>query len=516
MTNLLLQGYVTRAAQMSPDAVAIIMGSDRWSYRDVDRFSNNLARGLQALACARNDRVAFYMPKSPRTIASIIGILKAGCAYVPIDVTSPSARASRIIESAEPGIMLVDETTRESVEDIGCGGVLLDVSTIGFESSECVQTAGERDDPAYILYTSGSTGVPKGVVITHGNVISFVEWAVEYFQITREDRMSAHPPLHFDLSVFDIFGAFAAGAELHVPPIAINISATFAADFIRSSQLTHWFSVPSLLTFMAKFDAVEQNDFPSLKRVLWCGEVLPTPVLRHWMLRLPHVQFTNLYGPTEATIASSYFTVEKVPEPADEIPIGRACPEETMLILDEQLRPVETGSIGNLYIGGAGVSPGYWRDAAKTEQCFIGDPFGSNPSARLYKTGDLARADSKGQVYFVGRADTQIKSRGYRIELGEIETALNTIPGLKESAIVAVQTDGFENQAICCAYSTMDPDVSPASVRSLLRKNLPTYMLPSKWLKLEALPRNANGKVDKPLLRELFHDQISKPAGTYA
>jgi acyl-coenzyme A synthetase/AMP-(fatty) acid ligase len=187
-----------------------------------------------------------------------------------------------------------------------------------------------------------------------------------------------------------------------------------------------------------------------------------------------------------------------------------------MLILDEQLRPVETGSIGNLYIGGAGVSPGYWRDAAKTEQCFIGDPFGSNPSARLYKTGDLARADSKGRVYFVGRADTQIKSRGYRIELGEIETALNTIPGLKESAIVAVQTDGFENQAICCAYSTMDPDVSPAAVRSLLRKNLPTYMLPSRWLKLEALPRNANGKVDKPLLQELFRDQISKPAGTHA
>jgi amino acid adenylation domain-containing protein len=515
MTNL-LQDYVTRTAQTSPDSDAIVMGSDRWSYRDVDRFSNNLARRLQASCCGRNDRVALYMPKSPRSIASIIGILKAGCAYVPIDVSGPAARASRIIESAEPGVMLVDETTRQSLEDIGCGGVLLDVSTIGFESSGCVQTAGERDDAAYILYTSGSTGVPKGVVITHGSVISFVEWAIEYFQITREDRMSAHPPLHFDLSVFDIFGAFAAGAGLHVPPTAINISASAAADFIRSSQLTHWFSVPSLLTFMAKFDAVQSNDFPTLKRVLWCGEVLPTPVLRHWMLRLPHVRFTNLYGPTETTIASSYFTVEKVPEPADEIPIGTACSRETMLILDEHLRPVKTGTVGNLFIGGAGVSPGYWRDPGKTEQCFIADPFASCPSARLYRTGDLARADREGRIYFVGRNDSQIKSRGYRIELGEIETVLNTIPGLKESAIVAVATDGFENQAICCAYSTMDPDVSPAAVRSLLRKTLPNYMLPSRWLKLEELPKNANGKVDKPFLRDLFREQISKPAGTRA
>jgi acyl-coenzyme A synthetase/AMP-(fatty) acid ligase len=187
-----------------------------------------------------------------------------------------------------------------------------------------------------------------------------------------------------------------------------------------------------------------------------------------------------------------------------------------MLILDEHLRPVKTGTVGNLFIGGAGVSPGYWRDPGKTEQCFIADPFASCPSARLYRTGDLARADREGRIYFVGRNDSQIKSRGYRIELGEIETVLNTIPGLKESAIVAVATDGFENQAICCAYSTMDPDVSPAAVRSLLRKTLPNYMLPSRWLKLEELPKNANGKVDKPFLRDLFREQISKPAGTRA
>jgi len=512
MTGI-LQDYVTRAAQASPDAIAIVMGRERWSYREVDDFSNNLAKHLQTAGCGRDDRIVLFMPKNPRTIASIIGILKAGCVYVPIDVNGPAPRGSKIIESADPKIILVDESTRLCAEEIASKRPLLDVSSPTREYSGVAKVPRRCEDPAYILYTSGSTGVPKGVVITHGNVTSFIEWAVEYFHITCEDRMSAHPPLHFDLSVFDIFGAFAAGAELHLPPPDIHASALAVANFIRESQLTQWFSVPSLLSFMAKFNAVQQQDFPSLKRVLWCGEVLPTPALRHWMLRLPHVSFTNLYGPTEATIASSYFTVEKVPEPADEIPIGYACQGEKLLILDDHLHPAEKGVIGNLFIGGAGLSPGYWRDPAKTEQAFVNDPFGSS-AARLYRTGDLARTDSEGRIYFVGRSDSQIKSRGYRIELGEIEMVLHTISSLKESAIVAIPTDGFENYAICCAFAVLESDVPPAAVRAALRKSLPYYMLPSRWLKLDTLPKNGNGKIDKRVLQDLFRDRTSKTAVT--
>ena len=182
-----------------------------------------------------------------------------------------------------------------------------------------------REDPAHILFTSGSTGTPKGVVITHSNVIHFIEWANRYFGICSSDRLSAHPPLHFDLSTFDMFGAFAAGAELHLVSPTLNLLPHKMADFIRVSELTQWFSVPSILSYMAKFDVVSFNDFPTLKRVLWCGEVFPTPPLIYWMKRLPKVSFTNLYGPTEATIASSYYTVPKCPE--DEraaIPIGAA------------------------------------------------------------------------------------------------------------------------------------------------------------------------------------------------
>jgi acyl-coenzyme A synthetase/AMP-(fatty) acid ligase len=260
---------------------------------------------------------------------------------------------------------------------------------------------------------------------------------------------------------------------------------------------------------MAKFDAIQFGGFPKLKRVLWCGEVLPTPVLRHWMERLPHVTFTNLYGPTETTIASGYFTVDRIPDASDQIPIGHACPGETLLILDEHLRPVLPGTVGDLYIGGVGLSRGYWRDTEKTLTAFIRNPFSANPSERLYRTGDLARQDSEGYFYFVGRSDSQIKSRGYRIELGEIETALNTISEIKESAVVAVPSDSFENNLICCAYSPVGPEISPVVLRQTLRQTLPSYMLPSRWLSLEALPQNANGKVDRPLLRSLFQNQMS-------
>jgi non-ribosomal peptide synthetase component F len=338
-------------------------------------------------------------------------------------------------------------------------------------------------------------------------VLQFIRWAVRYFAIDSTDRLSGHTPLHFDLSVCDMFSAFAAGAELHLVPSALNLLPNKLAQFIRDRQLTQWFSVPSVLHLMAKFDLIQRGDFPSLRRVLWCGEVLPTPALMYWMERLPHTAFTNLYGPTETTIASSYYTVPSLPaDPHQAIPIGRPCAGETLHVLDEQLRPVEIGEMGHLFIGGGGLSPGYWRDETKTRVAFL-----PRPEGRLYRTGDLAKVGEDGLIYFLGRADSQIKSRGYRIELGEIETCLHGLGLLQESAIVAVPTDGFEGMAICCAYVPLSgSDSSPAIIRQRLATQLPAYMLPSRWMIFSDLPKNANGKIDRPRLRDMFHVQQSE------
>jgi non-ribosomal peptide synthetase component F len=320
------------------------------------------------------------------------------------------------------------------------------------------------------------------------------------------DRVSGHPPLHFDLSIFDIFGTFAVGGQLHLVPSELNLLPNKLAELIRTAELTQWFSVPAALNYMAKFDVVKFDDFPALRRVLWCGEVLPTPALMYWMERLPHVRFTNLYGPTETTIASSYYTVPRCPDdPQAPIPIGVACDGEELLVLDESLESVAPGEIGELYIGGVGLSPGYWRDPAKTADAFPPHPYGAGGSGRVYKTGDLAMIDHDGFVHFHGRTDSQIKSRGYRIELGEIEAALNAARGLRECAVVAIASDGFEGTAICCAYvPTPGAPVTPAALRSELSRALPPYMLPARWMAFDSFPKNANGKTDRRRLKEAF------------
>jgi amino acid adenylation domain-containing protein len=532
MTRL-IQEYVTRQAERRPDAVALVLDDQRLTYGQLEEESNRLARVLRDSGCVRGDRVTIFQPKQPAAIVSMLGALKADCAYVPIDVASPAPRVAKILEAAEARVILVDSSSAKLLDDTLAEAELAGAPVVGsvgdrLEGEHFASAFSPADwasadaspvdvqngpaDIAHLLFTSGSTGTPKGVMIKHENVVSFAEWATSYFGTKEGDRISGHPPLHFDLSTFDIYGTFLAGAELHLVPAALNLIPQKLAEFIRRSELTQWFAVPSIFTFMAKFDAIEQDDFPTVERILWCGEVLPTPVLVHWMRRVPHPEYTNLYGPTEATIASSYYTMPGLPESETEpIPIGVACEGEELLVLDAELKPVADGEIGDLYIAGVGLSPGYWRDDEKTAAAFVPDPRAGGE--RIYKTGDLARRSPDGLFHFLGRADSQIKSRGYRIELGEIETALSALSELGESAVVGVDVGGFEGTAICCAYAPAGgADVQPAAVRKRLQKLLPTYMLPSRWHVMDVLPKNVNGKIDRRRLREHFEAEAADEA----
>lgn len=524
----LLQDWVGIQATQRSEAIAVVGKDNTLTYAQLEGMSNQLARILREGGCKKGDRVCMLMPKCPAAIVTLLGIYKADCIYVPLDPSNPPARLAKLLGACENTWILAAGPVANLLEELVENETLRTSLRVGWmdatpprgaklqtefsvEALHSYSTApldqqNTRRDPAHILFTSGSTGTPKGVVITHANVIQFVEWANRYFGLDSSDRISGHPPLHFDLSFFDIFGTFAAGAQLHLVPPDLSLFPDKLAEFIRASELTQWFSVPAVLNYMAKFDVVKDRDFPTLRRLLWCGEVFPTSSLMYWMRRLPHVQFTNLYGPTETTIASSYYTVRQCPE--DEkamIPIGAACDGEELLVLDERLQPVQSGEVGELYIRGPGLSPGYWRDPDKTRSVFLPNPLSADPSDRIYKTGDLARVGPDSLVYFIGRADSQIKSRGYRIELGEIEAALHTLECLAESAVVAVESDQFDGMVICCAYvPAPGAEVTPALLRAELCKRLPRYMLPTRWLAFDQLPHNANVKIDRRKLKEEF------------
>jgi amino acid adenylation domain-containing protein len=521
-----LQDFLLLQAERHSEVCALVCNRQTTTYGELEKASNRLARALKAAGCKPGDRVALLLPKSIQAIIGIFAVLKADCMYVPLDVASPAGRLARMLQASDSRCVLASGSTAPRLEEAAAqmgptalplvgwmdGGATLEQGmTAAFYWGDVLRLSGSATDrgnnethAAHILFTSGSTGTPKGVVITHASVIHFVEWALRYFGIGASDRISGQPPLHFDLSTFDIYGSVAAGAQLHLIPPELCLLPHRLAGFIRDSELTQWFSVPSILNHLAKFDAVRWHDFPSLRRLLWCGEKFPTPALIHWMRRLPQVDFYNLYGPTETTIASSCYHVPCCPESDTiDIPIGEPCQGERLLVLDEQMRPVLPGEPGDLYISGVGLSPGYWRDVERTSQVFLTHPDGSG--VQIYKTGDLAKIGDDGRIYLLGRSDSQIKSRGYRIELGEIESAVHGAPGVEDAAIVAIDAPGLEGTAICCAYVPRpDSGVSMPSLKKHLAEVLPHYMVPSQWMVLERMPRNGNDKTDRAGLKEQF------------
>jgi len=517
-------------AGSDPDRVAIVDGGRNVRYGELAARALRAADAFRRAGVGPGDRVAVWLDKGIEAITALQAASCAGALAVPLDPAGPATRTAKVLRACEPALLLVGPRSRPKLEPALAGmerprvgwfdaaeppeGADFDLTPADVERADEARPAGgPAESPAHILFTSGSTGEPKGVVVRHSGVLAFVAWANRYFDVRPGDRNSGHSPLFFDLSTYDIYGSFAAGAELHLVPQQLNLLPAQLARFIRERRLTQWFSVPSVLNFMAKFDVVAGGDFPDLRRLLWCGEVFPTPAVRYFMERLPHVRFTNLYGPTEATIASSYYTLPGCPaDDRAEIPIGRACEGEELFVIDERGRRRAAGEVGELCIAGVGLAEGYWRDAAATARAFIEHP--DAPGRRAYRTGDLARQGEDGLFYFLGRADSQIKSRGYRIDLGEIETALAALPWLREAAVVAVPTGGFEGWAICCAFVPQPGDEpEPRRIKRALARDLPGYMVPHRFRAWPALPRTPNGKIDRKALRAAFEAETDACPG---
>lgn len=354
-------------------------------------------------------------------------------------------------------------------------------------------------DPCYIMYTSGSTGIPKGVVISQRGVIDYIEWAISCLMIDEKEVIGNQSPLYFDNSTLDIYLSWATGATLHLIPEELFTFPAQLIEYLEKRKITFIFFIPSVLVNVSKLKLLSPNRLPMLKKIIFAGEVMPTKHLAYWQKNLQDRLYVNLYGPTEITVDCTYFIVDRIYQPHESLPIGFPRHNMSISILNDKGHPVKAGEKGELCVRGSSLALGYWNDRKKTKRAFVQNPFQKNYIAQIYRTGDICYQNERGEIIFVGRKDSQIKHMGYRIELGEIEAAAKVLPEIDNCYALYNE----EKQEITFFYEG-NRDISVDEFRKLLSQYLPHYMVPKKIYYLESLPISPNGKIDRIALKEEF------------
>lgn len=497
--------HADKPAVVQPDGASL-------TYTALDSLSDKVRDRLWHLGVRPGDRVGLRLRKSADTVAAIFGILKAGAGYVPVDAESPAARGAYIFDNckvkavfthrhleqeigeelrklqAEPTILAIGEEGDSPL------GELLATLQSRAPAAAVDTAARETGDLAYILYTSGSTGNPKGVVLSHGNALSFIDWCSDVFQPAPDERFSSHAPFHFDLSILDIYVPIKHGATLVLIGEALGKDPLRLAATIARERITSWYSTPSILSLLANYGKLANHDCSALRRVLFAGEVFPISQYQVLAGIWKTPRYFNLYGPTETNVCTWYEVprddamVASMPT----FPIGRICPPNSGAVVDEQCNPVRPGEPGELIVRGPNVMGGYWNLPEQNSRAFHVDGDGN----RWYRTGDIVTEDPATGYRYVSRRDRMVKRRGYRVELGEIEVALSRHPDIREAAVVSVPDadSGVRIHAyVGCQQGTT---LTRIALKTYSARALPPYMIPDTFVVVDALPRTSTDKLD--------------------
>jgi amino acid adenylation domain-containing protein len=512
---------IDNAADRSPDKEAIRYLGKSLTYEDLALRSSSLARVLKEQGVRRGDRVGIFMNKSLEAAIALYGIMKAGAAYVPLDPFAPHTRLSYVIKDCGIRCLISKGEKFAALQRILAADTGLEC-ILGIEDSEELPVKSitwevifkappltnpyeklTEQDLSYILYTSGSTGNPKGIVHTHRSALSFALWGQDTYSVNSEDRLSNHAPLHFDLSTFDLFSSAIAGATTVIIPEAITKFPVSLSKLMAEERISVWYSVPFALIQLLQYGNLHLRDLSALRWILFAGEVFPTKHLRQLMSELPDVRFSNLFGPTETNVCT-YYNLPPILGDSDEaIPIGKPCENVEELVVDGEDRPVEPGEVGELLIRGGVVMRGYWGQPEKNERGFFHRRNVSDFEDLFYRTGDLVQLMPDGNYRYRGRKDRQIKTRGYRVELDEVETTLLSHPLVQEAAVYTVP-DGQGSNLIEAAVIPRTPgNLSEAQILEHLNGRLPSYAVPVKIHLMSDFPRTSTGKINRRELQAI-------------
>ncbi len=486
-----------RQVVQTPDAVAVEAGSDRLTYAELDAWSDELARLLvDEHRVKRGDRVAVCLDRSPRLIAALLGVLKAGAAYVPIDVSEPERRMSDMIADAEPVVAVCEPGGVERFAAHALATPHVPPQPAIGASVTHVLPAVSPDDVAYLMYTSGSTGRPKAVVVEHRNITNLVT-EPNYVELSAQDRILQLAPVAFDAATFEIWGALLNGARLVLAPPG-QVQTDELGELLRDKGVTVLWLTAAL--FHRQIDA-DPRALAGLRTVLAGGDVLSVPHVRALRAAAPGLQIVNGYGPTETTTFACCHRIAPDEELNGTVPIGRPLQNVVVHIVDADGKPAPDGTAGELWIGGGGVSRGYWQRPELTTQKFVTDAGGALGGGRYYRSGDQARRRPDGVVEFLGRLDDQFKLRGFRIEPGEIENALAEHPQVRTAA-VGIRESHLGDRRLVAWVVPSGESLDKRALREHLRERVPEHMIPAGFVALAELPITANGKTDRRALPE--------------
>ncbi len=484
--------------ERSPDAIAVIFEDQQLTYRELNTKANQLAHHLQTLGVGPEVLVGICVERSLEMVIAILGILKTGGAYVPIDPEYPQERLAYMLEDSKVKVLLTQEKflTQIAYNQIKTICLDNDWQEIGKKEISNLASFVVLENIAYVIYTSGSTGKPKGAMNTHQGVYNRLLWMQSAYKLNEADRVLQKTPFSFDVSVWEFFWPLLNGASLVIAKPGGHRDRSYLIDLLCKEQITTLHFVPSMLQAFLDGEGVEKCT--SLKRVICSGEELSLDLQTRFFQRL-NCELHNLYGPTEAAIDVTFWQCQKH-SPWQTVPIGQPISNIQIYILDSHLQPVPVGIPGELHIGGAGLARGYWNRPELTAEKFIPNPFANQPNQHLYKTGDLVRYLPDGNIEYLSRIDHQVKIRGFRIEVGEIEAVLNQHPDVQTNIIVVREDEPNLKRLVAYIVPNSDTEITTTDLQSYLKEKVAGYMIPSAFVILDKLPLTPNGKVDRQAL----------------